>query len=315
VHLGRACVRFAGDAYGLATVAGMELEDGVVELELAVTGDRSFPGVAWRVRDETAYESFFVRPHQVGNPDAIQYTPVFNGLSAWQLYHGEGFSGPVEFPLGEWFTIRVVFAGTRARVFVADLATPALEVRELLRGPGAGGVGILVGGEELRVASFSAGPAGERLPEQPPPPAVPGIVASWSVSDPFPADALGAALDPAFLAARTWRQLAAEPSGLANLSRVNALDGERDTCLARTTIRAGRAETRELRLGFSDRATVYLNGRALFRGEDAYRSRDYRFLGTIGWWDTVFLPLEPGENELVVAVSEAFGGWGLQARL
>jgi hypothetical protein len=75
------------------------------------------------------------------------------------------------------------------------------------------------------------------------------------------------------------------------------------------------AQVKPLRLGFSDRATVFLNGRALFRGEDGYRSRDYRFLGSIGFWDTVYLPLAEGENELVVAVSEDFGGWGVMARL
>ena len=43
-------------------------------------------------------------------------------------------------------------------------------------------------------------------------------------------------------------------------------------------------------------------------------NRDYRFLGSIGWWDSVFLPLQAGRNELVVAVSEDLGGWGVQAR-
>ena len=59
---------------------------------------------------------------------------------------------------------------------------------------------------------------------------------------------------------------------------------------------------------------VFLNGERLFRGSDGYRSRDYRFLGN-GWYDTVYLPLDEGENELLVAVSEDFGGWGIQARL
>jgi hypothetical protein len=66
--------------------------------------------------------------------------------------------------------------------------------------------------------------------------------------------------------------------------------------------------------GFSDRAVVDLNGRALYRGDDTYRSRDYRFLGSIGYWDSLYLPLEAGENELVAAVSEHFGGWGVRAR-
>ena len=53
----------------------------------------------------------------------------------------------------------------------------------------------------------------------------------------------------------------------------------------------------------------------VYRGDDTYRSRDYRFLGSIGWYDTLYLPLEQGDNELLIAVSEDFGGWGVQARL
>ncbi len=59
---------------------------------------------------------------------------------------------------------------------------------------------------------------------------------------------------------------------------------------------------------------MYLNGRALYRGDDTYRSRDYRFLGSIGYYDTLYLPLAEEDNELVAAVSEDFGGWGVQAR-
>jgi hypothetical protein len=48
-------------------------------------------------------------------------------------------------------------------------------------------------------------------------------------------------------------------------------------------------------------------------GADDYRSRDYRFLGTIGYFDELYLPLKKGENELIFAVSEDFGGWGIKA--
>ena len=83
---------------------------------------------------------------------------------------------------------------------------------------------------------------------------------------------------------------------------------------ARRSRRTG-AGAKAVQLGFSDRAHVYLNGAALYGGDATYRSRDYRFLGSIGWHDTVYLPLEQGDNELVVAVSEDFGGWGVQARV
>ncbi len=55
-------------------------------------------------------------------------------------------------------------------------------------------------------------------------------------------------------------------------------------------------------------------GRLLFTGRSAYRERDPSFLGIIGYNDTVVLPLAKGHNELVVKVTEVFGGWGLMAR-
>jgi hypothetical protein len=81
-HLGRPCVELESP---IATVAGLELENGTIELDLAVSAARGFHGVVWRRLDAENFESFFVRPHQVGNPDAVQYTPVSNGMSSWQL--------------------------------------------------------------------------------------------------------------------------------------------------------------------------------------------------------------------------------------
>ena len=315
--LGRRCLAFP-DTLLIAPLADVELTDGAVELDVAVTRERSFHGLVWRLVDDQGYESFFVRPHQVGNPDAIQYTPVFHGVSGWQLYHGPGFGAAVSFPIDAWFTIRVVFASSRAEVYVADLAEPALVVGELKRTVGPGRIGIQVGGPGLHVSAvrYEAGPVTLRAPAPVPAAATAGVVPAWSISDAFgeaafPGDPV---LDPATLAARTWTHLGAEPSGLVDLARVSALTEERNTVFARTTVRAASAMVKVLEIGFSDRVVVYLNGRALFRGNDTYRSRDYRFLGSIGFWDALFLPLLEGDNELVVAVSETFGGWGVQAR-
>jgi hypothetical protein len=313
-HRGRACLAF-GDAFLIAPLADLELTHGAIELDLCVTAERAFHGVVWRLESVDEHESFFVRPHQVGNPDSIQYTPVFHGVSGWQLYHGEGFGASIRFPIDEWFTLRIAFAGERAEVHVADLEAPALVIGELKRGVAPGRVGFQVGGPGLRVAAFryEGGPVTLRAPAPPPVRRPAGTVPAWWVSDPFGEDAVrgGAPLD---LAPRTWTRLEVEASGLANLARVNALTQEHNTVLARATIHSARAQTKALELGFSDRAVAYLNGTPLFRGDDTYRSRDYRFLGSIGFFDTLFLPLREGENELVVAVSETFGGWGIQAR-
>jgi hypothetical protein len=304
-HRGRDCVVASGFGVVLADV---ELEDGAVALDLAVGAERAFHGVVWRARDTANYESFFVRPHQVGNPDAVQYTPVFNDISCWQLYHGDGFWAPAEFPLDERFRIRVVFAGGSAEVEVGG-------ERALLCGLKApvesGRIGVLVGGPDVHLSEFVYNPGARPASRPSPAPAHNGVLRSWEVSDAF-AEAVG---ERALTGERSWTRIESEPSGLVNLARVQGIRDGDNTALARTTIEAARAGPRLLEFGFSDRAVVYLNSRPLFSGDDTYRSRDYRFLGGIGWYDAVYLPLEEGANELVIAVSEDFGGWGVQARL
>jgi hypothetical protein len=307
-HLERPCVRFDNDAPTVVPLGDVELNEGTLQVDLALTGERSFPGLAWRIERDT-YESFFVRPHQSGNPDSVQYTPVFNGVSAWQLHHGTGFWESTELPLRRWFSVRVCFSGDRGEAYVDDLETPALVFGRLRLPATAGGIGVLPGGPGVYFARFLYDTAAPLLQGAlaPPEDFQPGVVPGWWVSN-----IVAENVAPA--AARTWTYLETEPGGLANLARVHPLGTTLNTVFARTTIIAQTAGIRSLELGFSDRAVVFLNGVPLFAGSDGYRSRDYRFLGSIGYWDTVFLPLVAGENELVVAVSETFGGWGLQAR-
>jgi hypothetical protein len=304
---GRGCVRLSG-AGVVARPDGATLLDGVVEVDVAVTAGRSFHGVAWRIAGDSDYESFFVRPHQAGNPDAVQYTPVWNGLSSWQLYHGEGFWHPARFPIGEWFTIRVEFVADRVRVQVAGAVV--VEGTRLRRPAAAGAVGVLVGGDDLLLGELRWSSEQPELPPPRPEPEVEGVVRRWEVSEPFAESDVGAELS----IEHRWTLLDAEPSGLADLARVARLGERADTVFARAVVVSDQVRRVPLELGFSDRAIVHLNGAPLYRGDDSYRSRDYRFLGSIGWFDTIYLPLEQGPNELVVAVSETFGGWGVQAR-
>jgi len=143
-----------------------------------------------------------------------------------------------------------------------------------------------------------------------------GCISSWWVSDVFPESTLEGryVLAPEDLAGRSWSPLETERSGLANLARVQGIDLRRDTVFARKVLLSDREQIKRLDFGFSDRVRVYLNRRLLYRGDDTYQSRDYRFLGSIGYFDALYLSLVPGENELLMAVSEELGGWGIQAK-
>ena len=305
-HLGRESLFLRR---GTAIAEGVSLEHGVFEFDVAFPPGRDFPGGLWRALDHRNYETFFVRPHQSGNPDATQYTPVFNDVFGWQLYHGEPFQVPLELRCDEWLRMRIVFAGGRAEITVGD--APAIVV-PLKRPLAAGSVGLLggtfAGAHFSRFSVEAIEPDAAALAPVDPGPRAPGVIGAWDVSDPV---ADGGPLD---LAGRSWTRLESEPSGLTDLARVNGLEDGRDTAFARAVIHSAAAVSRRLEFGFSDRVRVYLNGRLLFAADDSYRSRDYRFLGSIGWWDALQLPLEAGRNELVLAVSEDFGGWGVQAR-
>lgn len=56
---------------------------------------------------------------------------------------------------------------------------------------------------------------------------------------------------------------------------------------------------------------MFLNGELLFHGMSGYRQRNPSFRGAIGLNDAVYLPLNNGDNELLLVITEAFGGWGL----
>lgn len=310
-HLGERALRIRG---GFALLPDVRLTDGLVEFDIAVPADRGFAGAAFRMQNRDNYEHFYIRPHQSRNPDANQYTPVINGISAWQLYHGEGFGAPVAYRYDEWMHVTIAFRGNQAEVFI-DSEQPVLSVDALRRAVAAGGVGV--GAANFAPAWFanvevSPLPADYRFApvERPAAATPPGTVTSWQVSAAFPAEAL-----PERVKEETgWTVLAAEPTGITNLAGAPGVGPGQNTVVARLVLESKGRQTRALHFGYSDAVTVYLNGVPLYRGDNTYQSRDYRYLGTIGLFDTVYLPLEKGTNDLRFAVTEAFGGWGIMAR-
>jgi hypothetical protein len=107
-----------------------------------------------------------------------------------------------------------------------------------------------------------------------------------------------------------------EPTGVAVIGRHVARPAADAAVVARLVLRAYAGGLQRLDLGYSDYVTVFVNGRPLFAG-DAHSSYDQpRQEGLIGLWQaTVWLPLERGDNEVLLAVSDGFGGWGLIGRL
>jgi hypothetical protein len=320
-YLGRSALKLStGNAYR----RDIQLRDGTIELDFATTGGRSFFYVQFRMESDSEYEEIYLRPHKTGLGDALQYNPVYRGESNWQLYHGDGGTAPVDIPRNEWVHLKIVLEGERAAIFVGDVTEPQLVVRRLARPAAAGYIALRSfvpqGGPETitRFANVVVRPEAKdfTFPSMDPEPeALPGIVREWLVSDPYVTPDGPVTSIPS---ASGWKEIETEPSGLLVLLRHLGRPerGERATVLAKKTLEAAREERIPLHLGYSDEVTVFLNGAPLFTADDSYSFDRPRREGLIGLDQaTVYLPLRAGANELVLAVTDVFGGWGLMGRL
>jgi len=294
----------------------VDLRDGTIEADISFSRQRSFPGFAARMQDTFNFEYFYVRPHQSGNPDATQYTPVFNGDDGWQLYYGEGYGGVYSFKFNKWHHIKIELHGLQAEFYIDD--TPVIKVKELLTGWRTGKIAIVSGGAPLRVANiqYTIKKGSQPAPIPVPANGTGGIVTQWQVSNVVNRRLFEKQyqLTPEIKKKLTWATQTSEPSGIINLARFGRMSDTANTMVAKLIIESASEQVKELSFGFSDFVTVYLNDKALYYGADNFMSRDYRFLGTVGFFDKLFLPLKKGNNELWFVVSENFGGWGVKAK-
>ncbi len=312
--------------------------NGEISFSMWLGAGRGFSGVMFHGLDNNNYDEFYIRHHLSGEPDAVQYTPVFNGLSGWQLYAGKGYWGNTLFERGRWIDVRLLLNGKRA-VLLMD-GRPIIKVPSLKFDKASGLIGLKSRISSVRVRDFKAeeknvdlipyfkgeiktasGPAllpserdnGAKLTQQKPD----GLINKWQVSSLLASNALdgSANISKAMLDGVSWQPLLVEENGAINIARVTGRTRAQNLVLAKAMIRADVSGYKTLNFGYSDRVRIYVNGKLAYSGNNSWRSRDHRYLGTIGLFDSIPLDLKAGENEIIMAVSEGFGGWGVTAQV
>jgi hypothetical protein len=321
---------------GAASLKDFEMRDGVIDVDVATPARRGFFGFMFRITDDGANaEEVYLRQHESGLPDAMQYTPVLNTGRNWQIYSGPGFTGAVDIPKDVWFHLRLEVTGAQAKLFVKDMDTPALVMNDLKTGIKKGQVALYTLTGETYFSNFEVRTTPDAPWERHLPPMPPNTLTKWRISPSY--DALQRNLERPLSASESaaiqWQDVEAEPPGFVVLYRYRdaphpmvsfqmdfstRLDPQpgMKVLYARTTIDSERDQVKKLEIGYSDDVSVFLNGKILYRGRSAQAFRDPRFLGIINPEnDAVYLPLKKGSNELVLALSELGGGWGFICRL
>ena len=147
----------SGDA--IAIIRGTDFRDGVIEAEIAgvpaasaAEGARGFVGIAFRVKDISHYEAFYLRPTNGRADDQLRRNHTTQYVSEpefpWHVLRKSNpgvYESYVDLVPGEWTKIRVVVSGNEARLFVHGSEQPVLIVKDLKHGQSNGRIALWIG--------------------------------------------------------------------------------------------------------------------------------------------------------------------------
>jgi len=315
---------------GLLTVKAARFRDGIVDADVANKPGGLFLGIAFRVESEANMEVIYLRPGASDTIEAMQYTPRLNGDAIWQLLNSVHEKAKAHIPQNQWIHIKLSVRGRACRVFLNDSKVPSLVVTNLRRGDSEGGIALwsLGGGGYFSNLSYTPLPARNPLPDLPPFRRA-GLLSNWELSPAFDAADVNAEDYPTSIA--QWENVHTEDPGFVLINRYRTspamfpmpsreqmragrVKGAK-VVFARTYIPSMTGEEKILKLGYSDEIVVYLNQKPIFREKNALSYRDDDALGTFGLNNAIPIHLQPGKNELLVAVTEYNGGWAFQCEL
>ncbi|MES2676664.1 MAG: hypothetical protein V4660_20675 [Pseudomonadota bacterium] len=300
---------------GSAVLTQPLFDKGIMEVSIKTNGTRSFPGIAFRSDSAGNSEDIYLRPHLSGQADAIQYAPTYNQQTAWQLYYGDGYTAKLDIPTNRWIKFIIEVSGSQARVFVDNLNSPALSVTLLKGKSSPGKIVVSSGGDGVYMANFRLKKMSNvNFTDAPPEKIVEGTLQKWSLSKAISVD------DPAsknlsLLHSSEWQAVEPEASGLVNVSRYRALvNGNPSVVYARTIIKSEKKQRIKLEFGYSDDVTIFQNRRPLYSGRAGFKSREPQFKGLVDYNDAIYINLNSGDNEIILQLTEVFGGWGFKMR-
>jgi hypothetical protein len=325
--LGRQSFRLAR---GLAYTRFAEFQNGTIEVDIAADERSRFFGIAFHVQSDDDYEVIFFRPRSSDTDQAVQYTPGLHGANVWQLYTGPGYTATAHIPRNQWIHARIVVSGLAAKLFLNNAAEPSLVIPDLKLGQVKGSIGFwghLGGGYFSNLSITHDGTIYDSSIQKH---FEPGAITDWQLSEAF---------DPALknpdvypdVKHMKWEKVDAENPGMVVINRlrrspnidtpehqdrIRGFVTGAQVVFARTIVHSDHDQTRRMNLGYSDDVVVYLNGKPIYTGNNELGFRQPNFLGLLDTKsDAVYLPLVKGDNELVLAVTEFFGGWGFMCQL
>lgn len=307
---------------GEAMLKGITFSDGTIEFDINTIA-RGMPGITFRRKDEGTFELVYLRPDAAcpAYRACVQYAPTTHGVMLWDLFPQYQARAPLR--ENGWNHIRMVISGKRMNVFVNDAVSPTLEVGSLEGDALQGGLGLR-GPATFANLVITPGALDGLPPEatEDPLDTDARVVRKWRLSafselptgkEPVYADLPGAS--------QGWKEIHTERNGLVNISREYGRplpESKRAVAWLKTTVRSDTKQTKRVEIGWTRELWVFVNGKLVFADKNLWELEDSRkFPDARCSLDngSFTLSLEPGDNEITVAIANNFFGWGMMLRV
>ena len=308
------------DNGALMHLRDLDFKNGTIEFNIELP-EQGFVGIRFRQTDDhAAGEDFYIRSFWPVNPlnrTLVQYTTMVDSMGLWDLT--DDYQAPAPLYRDRWNHVKLVVNGRQLRAYVNDTAVLHVPVLESEQTTGK----ISFSGNATFANLIIRPDATEDLPATAgydPTARDPYYLRTWEVTSPVDfAPGRDVVTEDLPDSTTQWTPIRAGHRALVNLSQPfgQTPRGERRLAWLRTTITSDREQTKRLALGFSDEVWVLINDQLLHV--------DKNYFGTPGMKEpkgrctldnTSFdLPLQEGDNQLIIGVANYFYGWGIMARL
>src|SRR3989339_819195 len=270
---------------GIGYLDSLYFQNGTIECDLYSPSDKAYLGIVFRITSLSNLEYIYFQPHTSGKWDAVQYDPIFNRSATWQLDNNP--KQVLSVKLKHDYSSGFIGVCSYHPAYFANLKVTKLDT----------------------VLSFKPEPATASKKT---------YISNWLTSEPY--DNYDFTIEKPFLndsIVSKWQNINTEENYLMNLNRHFTFSKSKNTVLAKVIINSKKTQKKKLYFGYSDKIRIYLNTESIFTGDNSFHeSEKFEDRGyVLDKHQMIELPLEKGENELILEISEKKFGWGFISQL
>ncbi|MFD0618224.1 hypothetical protein ACFQZR_12190 [Paenibacillus sp. GCM10027629] len=233
------------------------LESFRIQAFVAIPEAVGFIGLAFGARDSANYELIYLSPGYTKGNGEIQYDPVMNGSTTWQIYNGPSYVSYTHYNVGDWVKFTIDVDRHSAKVYIGeDTSIPQLVISKLQHGEVFGKIGVWgylpAYIRDLSIEEIPSIPStlNERNKDQ--------FVNEWLVSESYFSNSQPDQL-------HEWTKTSTEENGTLNINRLYTSEKDKSVQI-KSTLTLSEEAMSTVSFGFSDEVRIWINEEEVYRG-------------------------------------------------